>query len=181
MEDINCDLATTSIDPLGPTVQFLYNAYQYEQLITDYTIVTQHLRTLIDHLITNEPQNIIDSGIIKISISDHYMIFEIRKFLQDKSNPKYIQSRNMKNFDSNLFIQDLLNVQWNLLDGDSNNVNDMVYVWDTLFLQVVNKHALLCNKRVRNKPSPWLTPSIRKLMQRRDYLMKQSIKFNQKH
>ena len=173
--DINCDLASTSIDPLRPTVQFLYDSYQFTQLINEYTRVTVWSKTMIDHLITNKPQTIIISGVLKISISDHYMIYGIRKFTHTKSNPKYIESRNMKNFDPNLFTQDLLNVQWNLYDND--DPNDMVYVWETLFLEVVNRHAPLCNRRVRNKPSPWLTPSIRKLMQNRDYLKKQSIKF----
>ena len=56
MGDINCDLAETSIDPLRALVKFLYDAYQFSQLITEYTRVTDRSKTLIDHLLTNEPQ-----------------------------------------------------------------------------------------------------------------------------
>ena len=167
--DINCDLSTTLRDPLRTTLlQFLYEAYQFRQLITDYSRITEHSRTLIDHLITNKPQNIIQSGVVKINVSDHYLIFGIHKVQQTKSGPKYVEDRNMKNFDPNVFLQDLQNIQWDFSETD--NPNDMVYIRETLFLEVVNRHAPASKRRIRNRPAPWLTPSIRVLMHKRDYL-----------
>ena len=52
----------------------------------------------------------------------------------------------------------------------------MVNMWENLFLEVLDVHAPLRKRRVRNKSSPWLTPYIKKLMHKRDHLKKQSIK-----
>lgn len=173
--DINCNLAKDSVDPTSSTVRFLYDSYQFCQLINDYTRVTDCSKTLIDHFLTNEPQNIVASGVIKIGISDHYLIYGVRKFQTIKSNPKYIESRNMKNYDPYLFIHDLRKVHWDLMEI-SDDPNDMVNTWESLFLEVLDIHAPLRKRRVKNKPSPWLTPCIKKLMHKRDHLKKQAIK-----
>ena len=41
---------------------------------------------------------------------------------------------------------------------------------------MLDNHAPLRTKRVRNKPSPWLTPNIKKLMYHRDHLKKLAIR-----
>ena len=171
MGDINCDVATTSRDPTRPTFQFLYDAYQFQQLISDYTRVTENSSTLIDHLITNKPENIISSEVVKINVSDHYLISGIRKCQVVKANPRYVEYRNMKHFNPTLFIKDLQNIQWNLFEV--NDVNEMVHIWETLYLEIFNKHAPLCKRRVRNRSAPWLTPSIKSLMHERDFHKKQ--------
>lgn len=173
--DINCDLAINTNDPISSPVKFLYESYQFSQLITENTRVTHQSSTLLDHFITNEPQNISASGVIEIGISDHYLIYGVRKFPTFRGNPKYIENRNMKNYDANLFKHDLKNVNWDLL-WISDDPNDMVYTWENLFLEVLDIHAPLRKRRVRNKPSPWLTPEIRKLMYHRDYLKKKYVK-----
>ena len=172
--DINCDIAETSIDPLCSSTKFLYDAYQFSQLITDYTRVTDRSKTLIDHLLSNEPQNIVDSGVIKICISDHYLIYGIRKFQTIKSEPKYIESRRMKNFDAQLFVSDLQNAPWGLIN-ECNDTNEMVSIWEKIFTDILDIHAPLRKQRVKNKASPWLTSEIKKLMHKRDYLKKKSI------
>ena len=82
--------------------------------------------TLIDHFITNEPQNISMSGVLPVTISDHYLIYGVRKFPTFRNNPRYVTSRNMKGYDRDLFLRELKNVPWDLLyiSGDP---NDMVY------------------------------------------------------
>ena len=98
-----------------------------------HACITINSKTLIDHFVTNEAQNISSSGVVKIGISDHYLIYGIRKFPSFKSNPKYIVTRNMKNFNPALFIYDLKNVPWDLLHV-SDDPNDMdVYTWENLW------------------------------------------------
>ena len=173
--DINCNLAEESTDPLSPKVKFLYEAYQFSQLIKEYTRVTPTSQTLIDHWLTNETRNISASGVIKTSISDHYLVYGVRRFPSFKSNPKYIETRDMKNYDPNLFRHDLKNAHWDLLNI-SDDPNDMLYSWEKLYLEVLDKHAPLRKRRVRNRPSPWLTPQVKNLMYRRDYLKRKYVK-----
>ena len=173
--DINIDLAVTSSDHYASSIKFLYNSYQFSQLITDYTRVTNNSMTLIDHFITNEPQNISVSGVIPTAISDHYLVYGVRKFPTFRSKPRNITCRNMKDYDRNVFVQDLRNVPWDLL-YISDDPNDMVYTWENLFVEVINIHAPLKKRRIRNKPSPWLTHDIKKMMYHRDYLKRKAVK-----
>ena len=53
---------------------------QFSQLIEDYTRVNDRPKTLIDHFFTNEIQNIVSSEVIQIGISDHYLIYGVRRF-----------------------------------------------------------------------------------------------------
>ena len=50
----------------------------------------------------------------------------------------------MKTYDPDLFISDLRNVQWDLIET-CEDPNDMVFVWEKLFLEVVDAHAPLRN------------------------------------
>jgi hypothetical protein len=53
--------------------------YQLSQLITEATRITTSSCTLIDHYITSMPGEIVQSGVIPTGISDHSLIFGIRK------------------------------------------------------------------------------------------------------
>lgn len=98
--DINCNFATNSKDddPMLSPLRFLYEAYQFGQLITDYTRVTNHSMNLIDHLISNEPKNISATDVLECAISDHYLIYGIRKF------PLNLLNKDIENL--NLWLND---------------------------------------------------------------------------
>ena len=64
--------------------------------------------SLMHHVVTNFTAKIVDSGVLKISLSDHYLVFCIRKFRGSlQRQPKLIRSRRMKNFDHVSFLFDL--------------------------------------------------------------------------
>ena len=100
------------------------------------------------------------SDVIETSISGHYLVYGVRKFIIAKGSPKFIESRNMKNYEADLFIPDLKNLPWDLIEI-SDDPDDIVYTWENLFLGVLDIHAPLWRRKVKNKPSPWLTPSIK--------------------
>ena len=58
----------------------LYEEYGLKQLIKEPTRETLRTSTLIDHVAVSEPRNIVDSGVLKIAMSDHYMVYCVRKF-----------------------------------------------------------------------------------------------------
>ena len=59
------------------TKEYLDFGYSYslEQLISVPTRITKITTTLIDHVLTNSPHKIIQSGVIKMSLSDHELIY----------------------------------------------------------------------------------------------------------
>ena len=53
--------------------------------------------------------------------------------------------------------------------------------YKTKFLQIVDKHAPICIKRVRSKNSPWITAGLKERMHNRGTLKIKAIKLNDLH
>ncbi|CAH3137539.1 unnamed protein product, partial [Porites lobata] len=64
------------------------------------TRITSSTRTLIDHIFTNKPNIITNHGVLHVGISDHSLIYATHKHNTLKADPKIIESRQFKNFDS---------------------------------------------------------------------------------
>jgi len=58
----------------------LYDLYNFHQLITNPTRVSLTTSSIIDHIATTCARNISNSGVHKLSMSDHYMVFCVHKF-----------------------------------------------------------------------------------------------------
>ena len=81
MGDLNCDVSKFPPDAHTRRLQFISCVYQLEQLINEPTRVTRTSATLINLIFTNKKENIVKSGVIHLGISDHSLIFAVRKFL----------------------------------------------------------------------------------------------------
>jgi hypothetical protein len=102
--DLNGDMLKSSLDQPTKTLISLYELYQLSQLIVEPTRVTCSSSSLIDHLVTTSPEKIVSSGVIHLGISDHSLIYGIRKLNSvEKNQEKLIEFRNMKHFDEKLF------------------------------------------------------------------------------
>ena len=79
--DLICDVLKRGKDSNTPTkkIKFLYELYQLSQLIDKQTRITMTTSSLIDYIVTNTPEKIFDSGAIHTGISDHSLVFAIRK------------------------------------------------------------------------------------------------------
>ena len=117
---------------------------------------------------------------VPIAISDHYLILTIRKLnihLNQIRNKK-IEIRNFKHFNAENFINDLQDQRWDLCGGDF-SVDKKWETWKTLFLRVLDKHAPIRIKNVRNKSNvPWLASSIKLQIRERDRIKLFAIKNN---
>ena len=80
MGDVNCDFFKSPPDAHTRKLQFLSSLYQFDQLINEPTRVTGTSATGIDLIFTNRAENILNSGIVHVGISDHSLIFVLRKF-----------------------------------------------------------------------------------------------------
>ena len=68
-------------------LQFLCSMYQLSQLVDEPTRVTENSATLIDLILTNRPEKMLRSGVFHLGISDHSLIFAVRKFKLQKCSP----------------------------------------------------------------------------------------------
>ena len=143
--------------------------YQLAQLIKEPTRVDAKSQTLIDVFITNKEDNISHSGVYTLSISDHNLIYALRKIGLPRGQPKFIQSRNFKHFSEKNFLTDLKNASWPVFESGM-EINSAWNAWKNIFLNIVNKHAPRRVMRVRNKPAPWLNSQLKEEMYERDWL-----------
>ena len=151
--------------------------YQLTQLITDSTRVSSNSNSLIDVFITNSSESIISSGVYPLSISDHDLIYAIRKIGLPKGKPRYIECRNFKNFDEKQFTSSLKSTKWPLIN-EFDDINKACDAWKSMFLEVIDKHAPCRSFRVRNKPCPWINAEIKQKMFNRDSLKKKAMLTN---
>ena len=82
--DTNCDLtpklAEQPIDNNSKHMLDLYELFSFKQLVQEPTRVTLTTSSIIDHIATTCARNIVKSGVHEVSMSDHYMVYCIRKF-----------------------------------------------------------------------------------------------------
>ena len=83
--------------------------------------------------------------------------------------------RNLKNFNVDNFSAGLERTLW-VNVNNSGDPNEMWTYWKSKFIAIVDKHAPLKRKRIRNKKSPWLNVEIKKSMMARDKLKSIAIK-----
>ena len=70
---------------------------------------------------------------------------------------------------------DLINAPWPCIDNFE-DVNRALAAWTKVFLSIVDKHAPCRTRRIRDKPSPWLSQNIKHLMFKQDWLKKKATK-----
>ena len=81
MGDFNCDTDKLSPDHNTRKLLLLSALYQLDQLINEPTRVAKSSASLIDLFFTNKGENISQSGVIHVGLSDHSMIYSVRKFI----------------------------------------------------------------------------------------------------
>ena len=109
-----------------------------KQLINEPTRVTVDTASLIDHTADSKSENISDSGILRVTHSDHYAMYCTRKFMGSfKRQRKTITSRKMKNFDNDKFLSDISQINWKQLVDLSDNVNTAVW-WPIAAIKLFN-------------------------------------------
>ena len=121
--------------------------------------------------------NILDSGVHKVALSDHYMVFCKRK-LNSAGDGSYrmIVTRNMKNFNQEAFLADVACICRETVVSNFGDTNDMIREWSSIFSVIIEKHASMREMRISDKNSPWITSELKSLMISRDRLKKAAVK-----
>ena len=178
--DTNCNLMNIETVISHSHVQALENIYQqfgFSQIIREATRVTLTTSTLIDHIAASNKLNILESGVIKTTFSDHYLIYCTRKFRGAFiKEHKFIISRKMKNFDKEAFFRDVSTLPWDDIVRSLETLGENIDRFTETLMLLIEKHAPLQHRRVSQKYCPWLTPEYHKLRKTRDKLKKFAVK-----
>ena len=137
MGDLNCDISKTPQDPNTRKLLFSFSLYQFDQLINEPTRVPRTSATMIDLFFTNKPENILQSGVIHLGISDHSLIYAVRKFNSPKCRERLKLVRNFKNFNATDFVWDISQISWESVVLH-NNPNVCWKIWQSLFIEVLD-------------------------------------------
>ena len=82
-------------------------------------------------IFVSKPENIILFGVHSLGLSDHSLMYVVRKCRQLKLPSRIVKSRCFKNFNESDFIDTIKNIDWdNICSID--NVNDALQQWQTL-------------------------------------------------
>ena len=105
--DLNVNLDQSIESSNKNTLNEIFDIYGLDQLIQERTRVTESSSSLIDLCLTNILTTVVDSGVTHLSISDHSLIYVVRKAHYVQTDAKIIEARTMRNFNSENFLNDL--------------------------------------------------------------------------
>ena len=127
MGDLNCDLLSGTASGTKHLVQ-IYNTFGFKQIIKEATIRTSDTQTLIDHIVTNKPDKVEDSGVIPCGISDHDLIYIIRheKLPKIKRQSEILTIRIHKNLTESSLFDDLNGIPFDIISDTSDNANGLL-------------------------------------------------------
>ena len=145
------------------------------QLISKPTRISNTTRSLIDIILVNNEHRIVNSGVIPVTLSDHFLVFCVLKAGVVKAQPRIIEYRSYKRFDINAFNKDLENVPWHIVD-DEQNINDALFTWNKLFIDIVDEHAAIKKRRVKGVLLSWMNDKLSEMIRDRDYHHRKAIK-----
>ena len=169
------DFNLHTLSPKGKDFVNSMNDIGLNQLITDPTRVTLHSSTILDLIFTNSSHRVTHSGVINLSMSDHYMVFCNRTCKLPRPKPKVIKVHSFKGFDPSACVTDLQNQPWDTVylfecPGDA------WFAVETFLKDVCIKHAPLRTLRVRGSQPPWMSDLIRSSIKERNKLKRRAIK-----
>ena len=150
-----------------------------KQLVLEPTRVTMTTLTLLDVILSNFSDLHVKTGVYRISVSDHYMVYTVLKFPKGIHKHNEVQFRNYKMFDVNNFLTDLKDCK-DIVDTDWDEIN-LDSKWNSFkskFIEVSNKHAPIQTRRLKTRNNPWVTKDIVQLMYQRDYCKEKAVRCN---
>lgn len=78
------------------------------------------------------------------------------------------------------FLKDLNYVPWSIIES-TNDVNDALHLWESLFKSIADEHAPMQTKRVKGKQSPWIMKKLLEIWRDCDYHKKKARILNSKY
>ena len=142
------------------------NLYQH---VIRPTRTTLRSRTLIDHIVSNIPNQRTYCSVLPCStISDHDGPYACINIRVNRFQPRFKWLRNEKQFDKQAFNEDLkatpVNLVYSVEDRD-----EKLEIFNSLLRTCIDKHPPLQKTKTTRPPAPWLhKESIRKLQRERD-------------
>ncbi|XP_071944256.1 uncharacterized protein [Antedon mediterranea] len=158
-------------------IKTLHQIFQLNQYIKTPTRVTENSSSCIDLIFSNRDDFISKTGVVPIGISDHSLIYAIRKKFKIKLPPRILHTRTFRKFNEDLFISDLASAPWSICEA-SEDADEAWDIWKHIFTDICDIHAPMVTVRRKGTDIPWLTDEFVSLSRDRDYLKQKAEKTN---
>ena len=154
--------------PDTKTLKWFEQRTGLKQLINDTTRFSNN-NSCIDLIFTNS-LFIFDQGTLDVNISDHEMIFVTRKHIKKEKTPSSFQGRSYKNYNEELFLQQLDDADW-LKFYQCDNPNIAWGIIENNILKVINAMCPIQTFYIKNLKDPWITQEILEGIKDKDRLL----------
>ena len=166
--DFNVNLLKID-NPLVP----LFENYNFVQIVDQPTRISRTASSLLDPIFVTDESLVSEFGVISADdISDHCLVYCCLRIEGNCITPKIITYRNFNNFNVNLFLQDLHDLQWNEILYEQ-NLDNKITLFNELLLSLFDRHAPFKEARITKTRAPWLTPDLKVFMRQRDRALQQ--------
>ena len=134
----------------------LEEVYGLECLIKEPTRITENSSTLLDVILTNQPEFFRERGVYNPEISDHHMVYASLKERAVQHKTRILRVRSYKNFNEEKFKEDLKMAPWQV--GESfESVDEQYEYWEALLNKIVDDHVPTRDMKVRAHNVPYMT------------------------
>ena len=101
---------------------------------------------------------------LKLGMVDHYLIFAVRKLTAKRLSDKQVkifETRSLRNYDKQLFLDELSAIDWNEMLAPTNGDPDlMASVFNSVISSLLEVHAPLKRRKITSHHAPWITVEI---------------------
>lgn len=91
--DLNIDMKGKHLTTQAKGLNQLFNIYQLKQLIKEPTRMTEWTSSLIDLVYASEEEKIVTCGVYNCAISDHSLVYLVRRSKKPRAGRKFIRYR----------------------------------------------------------------------------------------
>ena len=139
-------------------------------MITKPTCFKKPEGTLVDPVIVRNKHRFIHHINTTCDYSDHHnMVGLVTKCHVPHQKPTKITYRNLKNFDEEAYVNDIQMIPFHIC-SIFDDVDDQCWARKQLFTNVLNEHAPLKERTLREKQVPYMHSQLRKEMYKRNML-----------
>ena len=143
-------------DKEGKILGDLEEVYGLECLIKEPTRIRENSSTLLDVILTNQPDFFREGGVYNPEISDHHMVYASLKERAVQHKTRILKVRSYKNFNEEKFKEDLKMAPWHV--GESfESVDEHYEYWEALLNKIVDDHLPTRDIKVRAHNVPYMT------------------------
>ena len=98
-------------------------------------------------------------------------MYAVRKFRGTLNKQhKVLKTRQLKDFDKELFLADLTSVDWHSLRHCPADINLLVQHWINMLAMIIQMNTPILERRISERYSPCITPHLKQMIKSRDKL-----------